>query len=343
MTAENVFLITDANSDPDDLACMILLSKMTQEGKINLCGVVACKGKSQTRELRARFAKAALEELGLGNVPVAVGADYQRRAGQEDDSFCFAGDVKSLLKRNVNVEAEPLQMMERVLQKHEKMTLLIISPMNDVADFIDYKPELFSKIIDKIVIMGGCKDKNGYPDEKPYNNAVCYAAAVKIWAFATEHGIPLIWMPRETVYKARVEHDFYDSLEKLPHLLAKVLLVSNKKLLEMLWEDIHCGVSSHFDVQRFIKVFVGENGGNVKAYEDFSSVWPKIRYFSLYDAIAAMVLDDDIFEKGGYLEVCPENKNVSVAKIKDADVIRSRLYEGVIGTLKEMQKEDKNV
>lgn len=56
-----------------------------------------------------------------------------------------------------------------------------------------------------------------------------------------------------------------------------------------------------------------------------------------------MVLDDDIFEKGGYPEVCPENKNVSVAKIKDADVIRFRLYEGVIGTLKEMQKEDKNV
>lgn len=339
---ENILLITDPNSDPDDLGCMVLLKRMIDEGKVNLSGVIACKGKAEVREHRARFAEAALSMLGLKNIPVAVGGEYQRTLGQGDDAFCLAKEVRQLLSKAHEVRYDTLKMVEEILEKHQKLTLLIIAPMNDVADFMAAYPELSARKIEKIVIMGGCKDGRGYPDEKPHNNAVCYEATVKVWQFATENNIPLIWVPRESVYQVQVEHDFYDRLEKTPHLLAQVMLLSNKKLLEMLWEDIHCGGFSHFDIRRFTKVFMGANHGDIKACEDFSTVWPKIRYFNLYDAVALMVLDKEIFDKAGYLEACPESKNVLIAKIKDAKIIRRRFYDGIIGQIEELSKEKKN-
>lgn len=340
---ENVLLITDPNSDPDDLACMVLLNRMAEEGKVNLAGVVAAKGKAETRELRAKFAKAALTILGQGDVPVAAGGEYSRRPGYGDDSFCLAKEVRELLTEQSPIRTDILPMAEDILQKYDKVTLLIVSPMNDVADLTAYSPQLFKQKINKIVIMGGCKNDCGCPDEKPYNNAVCYEAALKLWQFAVENDIPLIWVPRESVYQVQVRRDFYDRLENIPHILAQILLISNQKLLEMLWEDIHCGRFSHFDIERFVKVFMGSDDGGIKACEDFSSVWPKIRYFNLYDAVALMVLDKELFEEAGYFEPCRKSKNVLIAKIKDADAIRQRLYDGIIGQLEKKQKENENV
>ncbi len=338
MRPENVLLITDPNSDPDDLACMILLKMMMQQGMVNLCGVVAAKGEFKIRELRAKFAKAALNLLELPEVEVAVGGDYQRRAGTGDNAFCFAEEVSQLLDKPADVMPDAKKMMENILHKYDEITLLIVSPMNDVADFIDYNPELCKAKIRKIIIMGGCKDDMGCPDEKPHNNAVCYEAAVKLWQFAVDFQIPLIWMPRESVYQVQVRRDFYERLEKLPHLLAKILLVSNKKLLEMLWEDIHCGVFSHFDIKRFAKVFMGSDFGNIKKYEDFSSVWRKLKFFNMYDAAAALVLDKELCEQAFELEACRGNKNVLTVRIKDAAVIRNRLYDGIVGQLERIQK-----
>lgn len=338
---ENVLLITDPNSDPDDLACMVLLSRMIEEGKINLCGVIACKGKAETRQLRAKFSRVILSCLGLKEIPVAVGGDYVRRPGYGDDSFYLGRKVRQMLSQTEDVDCSATELTEAVLGKHDEVTLLIISPMNDVADFIAYNPKLFQKKIKKIVIMGGCKDETGCPDEKPYNNAVCYEAAFTLWQFATANNIRLIWVPRESVYQAQVKRDFYDNLALIPHLIAQILLASNKKLLEMLWEDIHCGRFSHFDIMRFAKVFLGEERGLIKSQEDFSSVWPKIRFFNLYDPVAALALDEELFSKAGYFEPCRNNKNVLIAKISDAEAVRFRLYNGIIGQIEKKQKEEK--
>lgn len=335
---ENVVLITDPNSDPDDLACMILLNLMQQRGIINLCGVVAAKGEFEVRDLRAKFAKATLNILGLPEVKVAIGGEYQRQAGNADNAFCFAKEVSQLLDKSTLVIQNAKEMLEGVLQKYDAVTLLVIAPMNDVADFIDFNPELCKQKIRKIVIMGGCKDERGYPDKKPHNNAVCYEAAVKLWQFAVDYQIPLIWVPRESVYQVQVERDFYDRLENLMHILAKILLISNKRLLEMLWEDIHCGQYSHFDIKRFAKVFMGNNFGEIKQYEDFSSVWRKLKYFNMYDAVAALVLDDELCTGAFELEACCRNNNVLIAKIKNAAIIRNRLYDGIVGQLENIQK-----
>lgn len=334
---EDVFLITDPNSDPDDLACMILLRTLFEEQKINLAGVVASKGKAEIREARALFAKAVLNQLGWGNVPVAVGGEYKQKIGQGDNIFYYGNEVKQLLSKPLFIHHSPMKMMEEIFHQHDKLTLLIVAPMNDVADFISYNPTLFQEKINKIVIMGGCQDCRGYPANSSHNNAVCFDAAVKVWKFATENEIPLIWVSRETVYSAQVTHDFYDELEKIAHPLAQILLFSNKKLLEALWEDIHCGRFSHFDILRFAKVFMGENHEEIHAFEDFSSVWAKVRYFNLYDAITALTLDQEVFAKSGHFETCSDNKNVLTAKIDAPDIVRNRLYQGIIGCLENLR------
>lgn len=335
---ENVLLITDPNSDPDDLACLVLLSRMVEEGKINLCGVIACKGKAETRQSRAKFSRAILSYLGLKEVPVAVGGDYVQRLGYGDDSFYLGLEVRQMLSETEDVDCSAIELTEAVLEKYDEVTLLIISPMNDVADFIAYNPKLFQEKVKKVVIMGGCKDETGCPDEKPYNNAVCFDAAFKLWQCATENNICIIWVPRESFYQVQVKRDFYDCLSLIPHLIARILLASNKKLLEMLWEDIHCGRFSHFDILRFAKVFLGEERNLIKPQEDFSSVWQKIRYFNLYDPVAALVLDEKLFSKAGYFEPCRNNKNVLIAKIADADAIRARLYDGIIGQIEKNRR-----
>ena len=331
--AKNIFLITDPNSDPDDLACLILLKTMFEEQKINLVGVVAAKGNAEIREKRAKFAKAALNLLGWSDVPVAVGGEYSQKTGMNDNVFYSGKEVLSLISKPTKVYYDPIQMMSEIFKKHDKITLLIIAPMNDVADFISYYPTLFKEKIEKIVVMSGCKDEKGYPSAYPHNNAVCYEAAIKLWQFAVENNLPLIWVPRETVYDVQVTHDFYDALEKIQHPLAQILLYSNKKLLEALWEDIHCGRFSHFDIARFVKVFMGNSAQKVHAFEDFENVWPKICYFNLYDAVAALTLDEQIFGKAGYFDACSDNKNVLTAKVKEKTIIQRRLYGAIVGWL----------
>lgn len=339
--AKNILLITDPNSDPDDLACLILLKTMFEEQKINLVGVIAAKGNAEIREKRAKFAKAALNLLGWTDVPVAVGGEYVQKPGMSDNVFYSGKEVLALLSKPVSISYDPRLMMTEILHKYDKITLLIIAPMNDAADFISYNPALFKEKIEKIVIMGGCQDEKGYPSASPHNNAVCYDAAVKLWQFASKNALPLVWVPRETVYDVQVTHDFYDALEKIKHPLAQILLFSNKKLLEALWEDIHCGRFSHFDIARFAQVFIGESAQKIHAFEDFETVWPKICHFNLYDAVAALTLDEQIFGKAGYFEACPDNKNVLTAKVKKKTIIQQRLYDAIVGWLEKAVRNEK--
>ena len=161
---KNVFLITDPNSDPDDLMALILLSRLAKEDKINICGVVAAKGSAGIRLKRAQFAKAALNVLKMGDVPVCVGGEYEKtkKLSLGDDCFCNSENVKKLLNFADSVKGNSLSFSKEIFEKYDNITVLIISPMNDFSDFIKSFSNLAKEKISQIVIMVGLnEDKIG--------------------------------------------------------------------------------------------------------------------------------------------------------------------------------------
>lgn len=334
---EKVLLLTDPNSDPDDLACMTVLSEMENRGFIKLCGAIASKGNFEIRERRAKFTAGALKLLGYHNIPVAVGCDYEMLLGMGDNTYCDKDEVRQLENMFPKVELKLYDAVSNILENNDNISFLVISPMAEAGWLIDNFQELAAKKIKKIIVMGGVNEQTLEPDGISHNTAVCPDGAKKLYRFALDFQIPLIVVPRETVYQVQVGHDFYDQLQENGGSLGKVMVLSNQKLLEMLWEDIHCGKYSHFDLRRFCKVFMGKDyqikSGEIQPFEDFSDIWPKVRYFNLYDAVAALAMQEDLWLRGGYYQQLKPNQQVFVAKINDSDIIRKYLYDYIVETL----------
>lgn len=333
----NILLITDPNTDPDDLSAFVILSGLMREGKVNLCGVVTCKGDKDIREKRAKFTSGAFNLLGFPNVPVCCGGDYPKRDLHNDDTFCRYSLVKTLVSASGKIEDNPRKFISEILEQNDDVTLVVIGPMNDAADFVRYKPELFKDKVKKIVVMGNVKDESCRPCPMSYNNAVCYSAAETLYKFAVDNRVKMILVPRDTVYTVQIDKTFYDVLQSRNNVIANVLAASNKMLVSVLWEDIQRGLYSHFDVRRFAKVFIGENftirSRIISAHDDFENVWNKIKYFNLYDAVTSLAVDEDLFAKGGYYEAVNEKDQVYVAKISQPDVIKKILYSRIVDVL----------
>lgn len=334
---KNVIVITDPNTDADDLATFVVLRHLIDKGLINLCGVVVAKGNEIIRQGRAKFTSGVFNYLNL-DVPICVGADYDIKDGSNDNSFCDHTLVNEVMNFAKPVLNDPIKFIEDILNKTSDVSFLIISPMSDVASFIEYNPNLFKSKVKELVIMGNIADDGVSPCVNSYNNKVCYEAAVKTFSFAIEHGIRLLLVPRDTIYQAQVTHDFYDQLERSENLIAMLLAASNKYLVEMLWDDVREGVYPHFDVRRFAKVFLGDDFSVRKKVitvnDNFETVWQKMKYFNLYDPITAIAMMEDLFLRGGYYEQVGKMGEILIARIDKPNIIVEMLYESIVEELK---------
>ncbi|KAG0624443.1 hypothetical protein M758_3G248400 [Ceratodon purpureus] len=184
-----VVVITDVGKDYDDLAALVVLSVFHHLGFIELRAVVA---NLIPAEKRAHLAKAALESLGLGDVPVAFGT-----RGSPDDHEVLDYEFKGAeFSTGASVELENGKaLLTRVYQtakeKDEKLYLLCLSSLQDIFEFASANTDLVVKYTAEVHMQSGVSENehNLKPDGNAANNRFNLDAAVEWYLFIQRHAI----------------------------------------------------------------------------------------------------------------------------------------------------------
>ncbi len=132
---KHIILDTDIGGDPDDFFAL-LLALNSPEIKIDL--IVTC---DEHKGHRASFTKQILKKL-KKDIPVVQGKDIGH-------DLCLVCDFAKKDK----IEKDYLAKLKEVVEKNSKTYYVCISPETNLAKFLDYAPELKSKL--ELVIMGG--------------------------------------------------------------------------------------------------------------------------------------------------------------------------------------------
>ena len=133
---KHVILDTDIGGDPDDILALLFGLNSTE---IKMDMIVTS---DEHLGHRAEFTRKILENLGI-NVPVMQGEDLG------NTRCCVVDDLVTSSEGKPNY----LQAMKNLVQKNTKTYYVCISPQTNLAKFLEYAPELTSKL--KILIMGG--------------------------------------------------------------------------------------------------------------------------------------------------------------------------------------------
>ncbi len=216
---QNCILFSDPNKDPDDAVSFVIGKPLQDMGLAKIHHVVTTLGPAEVRKERARFAKGVFDALGMPEVAVSAGGDYDiGRRSADHGVFLQRGEPLRAAQERLGTEAG--QDIGGSLARLEgRATLVAIAGMTDANALLQQHPGLVREKVERIVIMGGIEeapDAEGWvqPDERAYNNHTDQAAARAFYRTAQEYGIPLRIVSKEAAYQAAVPPELYEALRK---------------------------------------------------------------------------------------------------------------------------------
>ncbi|CAG8979620.1 hypothetical protein HYALB_00011983 [Hymenoscyphus albidus] len=139
-----VVVITDIAKDYDDLVAMILLKELHRLGLIKLLGFVVNLQPTQTR---SKYARGALDTLGLLDMPVAWGekatdandvAPYEFESEFGSDHCTFLPLDEQKTSKDPDVIESGIKFMEKIVSDStfNDITFLLISSLSDMATLV---------------------------------------------------------------------------------------------------------------------------------------------------------------------------------------------------------------
>lgn len=298
---QNCILFSDPNKDPDDAVSFVIGKPLQDMGLARIHHVVTTLGPAEVRKERARFAKGVFDALGMPEVAVSAGGDYDiGRRSADHGVFLRRGEPLRAPQERLGAQAG--QDIGGSLARLEgRATLVAIAGMTDANALLQQHPALVREKVERIVIMGGIEqapDAEGWvqPDERAYNNHTDQAAARAFYRTAQEYGIPLRIVSKEAAYQAAVPPELYEALGKTGHPVGSYLMDIQRDALRHLWRGIVEGQIARLDKRWFYDTFVARPGQGAQAFEawrtsaeaSFDAVWESISRLNLYDPLTLL-------------------------------------------------------
>ncbi len=176
-TTRPVVLDTDIGTDVDDILALTLLA---QAPEMRLVGVTTVYGDTV---LRARMVRRVLDQLGLQDVPIGIGASETLTgrpvwwAGHEGEG------IEGLEQIAVDPSLTAADLLRQAAVEHRgELDLFAIGPLTNVAQAISADPS-FASSLHHLYIMGGA-----FWMEQPEHNVKCDPEAADI---VFRSGIPM--------------------------------------------------------------------------------------------------------------------------------------------------------
>lgn len=291
-----LLIISDDGKDPDDELAKIVVGSLKHRGLAKCYGYIANLGPSKER---ARLAKGTLEQLGLKEVPVAVGEDMlNQKATEYEFDAPYLANLNDCKENGVSMFVEILKGLDEDCQ----VTLVCLSGLADAWLLLKDHRELFKAKIARVVIMGGVEvegenvklDLDGFmlPD-KAQNNTFDFESAKHLYRELQKENIPMTIVTRWAGYAAKLPFTIYDGMAETGHPIGIRLKKIQKHSLEHLWrracmaedDPNREGLPGRCNKQWFCKIFLGGAGLD---REGNTSIWDLASTFQAYDAIALL-------------------------------------------------------
>jgi inosine-uridine nucleoside N-ribohydrolase len=295
---KSVLVFTDIGRDQDDELALSVLAKFQHMGNIDLKGVVTSLGPS---DKRGQLAKGALRELGLPDVPVAVGS----AAGQPTDKHHDYEFDAPYLADPASLEKDGQAFLKKQFESADdkSLTLLAVGPMTDLNTFMVENRELFQQKAEKVVIMGGIVRAEGavsltdgyMTPDTANNNTFDKDASASLYKGLQDLGIPTTVLTKEAAYAAPVDKSFYESLGGTGNEVGERLRASQRRSIEGLWnrviipfgDEARGGLPERLNRQWFEETFCDA------PVPKGAEVWDSVTKLPVYDALAGLAVLDD--------------------------------------------------
>ena len=250
LEAPRVAVITDLAKDYDDLAALIVLKELHRLSVITLVGFVA---NLMPSERRALFGRGALDSLQLPDIDIARGTTgYTKISYQGDDIKGKAGKAQhkvleyefknwtssgmpefpaqnpanEMLHRDGEGEKLLLRLFSEAGRSGKRITLLLISSLEDIYTFSVNKPDILRDGVKNIVLQGGYlmnKENKLVPATDANNNRYDMEAAEKFHTFMQENNIPSAVYTKIAAFATPLYSSLFAELEATGHPLGKHL------------------------------------------------------------------------------------------------------------------------
>ena len=226
-----VVVITDLAKDYDDLAAMVVLKELDRLGVVKLLGFIA---NLMPANRRTQFGRGALDLLDLRNIPIAEGTSgfpdstdkKHKILDYEFDCDFMVDEHDSRLVRDGKGETLLYRLCSEAVTSGQKLTLLLISSLEDIYTFSQKYPKLLKDAVSNIVLQGGytiSAEGKLVPDEAANNNRYDMEAAKKFHTFMQDSSIPSVVYTKVAAFATPLTSDLFAELEKTQHPLGQHL------------------------------------------------------------------------------------------------------------------------
>ena len=214
-------VIIDCDPGHDDI--MAIFSCLANPEKIEILGYTTVCGNNLVDKVTANLCK-VFGYLGITGV-IAKGYDAPLVYDPEPQPLGHGEsglDGPILLETDVKpISMHAIELMKQLCLQHDKVTIIALGPLTNVAMFLRTFPELKEKI-ECITFMGGSRTKGNIIEKAEFNIYEDPHAAKIVF----ESGVPLIMSGLEICGQCVSPHEMFDSLEnkgKLQHLSYEIL------------------------------------------------------------------------------------------------------------------------
>jgi hypothetical protein len=230
-TQPRVVVITDLAKDYDDLAAMVVLKELHRLGVVKLLGFIA---NLMPADKRARFGRGALDSLGLQNIPIAKGTSgFPKSARRKHTELAYEFDCDFMAEADSVTEEGGGELLLLKLcqdavkgESKDKLTLVLISSLEDIYTFSKNHGELLKNAVSNIVLQGGytiSTEGKLEPEEAANNNRYDMDAAKEFHAFMQEWSIPSVVYTKVAAFATSLTSDLFAEMAETGHPLGKHL------------------------------------------------------------------------------------------------------------------------
>lgn len=240
-----IHVIMDVDPGVDDIFALTLAAT---HPKIDLMGVTTTFGNRQLCRTN-RNALAFLELIGYGHIPVGKGSEVPIKRDllpyEDEGEYVVHGaegfgyaPVPPYTKTNVELVAEDL-IAKLVQECDEKVTLVPVGPLANIAKFIVKYPNLLSKI-EKISLMGGAVEGGNISPYAEVNIFLDPEAAKVVF----DSGIPIVMCGLDGTWAGYIKREEWEPVLTGEEPLRKWLYQALDYYSEF-YEKDHPGVVLH--------------------------------------------------------------------------------------------------
>mmetsp|Transcript_43538 Transcript_43538/g.118256 ORF Transcript_43538/g.118256 Transcript_43538/m.118256 type:complete len:1013 (+) Transcript_43538:195-3233(+) len=296
--AVDTVIISDPGQDQDDEMALVLLRALTERELVNCRGVVCNLCPS---DARARLARGTLDVLGLDNIPVGVGSD----GGSDRHIDNFSHTAKAYMPASPAIIGHRSFMGQELLVELYNtapatgIRLLLISSIEDAAEFLRHNEEIFVEKTKDVTIMGGVKPFTAEDDgtflepDTAQNNTFNMEAAEFFYRRCQELKVPLVILSRHAAYRCPMPRSVYDRMARTGSPIGIRLQRSQINAIEDLWvracrpddDPLRLGLPPRCNKEWFCNTFCGGEGID---RDSDSSIWDLIQSFNMYDPLALL-------------------------------------------------------